>query len=164
MNFGAVEKIADAVLYEGYLLYPYRQSAVKNQQRFNFGVLYPKAYCELQSGADAWEMQTECMLSGEGSATVDVKVRFLQMVNRHDRQEGVERDVCLHSCSLASPLTQPFAFDALQGELQLSATKIDERLFRIALAVRNCVESEGAGREAALLNSFVSVHSLLHVS
>ncbi len=53
MNLSAVEKIANAVLYEGYILYPYRPSAVKNQQRFNFGVLYPRAYCELQSGAEA---------------------------------------------------------------------------------------------------------------
>ena len=37
MNIGAVESIANAVLYEGYLLYPYRRSAIKNQQRFNFG-------------------------------------------------------------------------------------------------------------------------------
>ena len=42
MNIKKVEKIADAVLYEGYMLYPYRASAVKNQQRFNFGVLYPR--------------------------------------------------------------------------------------------------------------------------
>jgi len=164
MNFGAVEKIADAVLYEGYLLYPYRQSAVKNQQRFNFGVLYPKTYSELQTGADAWEMQTECLVSGESSATVDVKVRFLQMVNRQDRQEGVEREVYLSGCSLSAPLRHTFVFDALQGELEFSAAKIDEQLFRITLAVRNCVEFEDAGREQALLNSFVSVHSLLHVS
>src|SRR5271155_6236408 len=115
MNFGAVEKIADAVLYEGYLLYPYRQSAVKNQQRFNFGVLYPKAYCELQSGAEAWEMRTECLLSGEaiGEASVDIKVRFLQMVNRSGRQEGVEREACLLACSLRQTRRlSPFAFDA----------------------------------------------------
>ena len=36
-----VKKIADAILYEGYLLYPYRKSALKNQQRFNFGLLEP---------------------------------------------------------------------------------------------------------------------------
>ena len=46
MNASAVEKIANAVLYEGYLLYPYRPSAVKNRQRFNFGVLYPREYCD----------------------------------------------------------------------------------------------------------------------
>ena len=165
MNFGAVEKIADAVLYEGYLLYPYRQSAVKNQQRFNFGVLYPKAYCELQTGADAWEIQTEFLVSGESSAAVDIKVRFLQMVNRQDRQEGVEREVCLAACSLAAPLRYPFVFDALQGELEFSSARIDERLFRVTLAVRNRVEFEDASdREEALLNAFVSVHTLLHVS
>ncbi len=37
-------KVADAILYEGYLLYPYRQSAQKNQARFQFGVLVPPAY------------------------------------------------------------------------------------------------------------------------
>ncbi len=33
MNLTRVEKIAAAVLYEGYILYPYRPSAIKNQQR-----------------------------------------------------------------------------------------------------------------------------------
>ena len=41
VNLERVEKIAEAVLYEGYMLYPYRASAVKNQQRWNFGVLMP---------------------------------------------------------------------------------------------------------------------------
>jgi hypothetical protein len=39
MNLAMVDKIAKAVLYEGYMLYPYRPSSVKNQQRWNFGVL-----------------------------------------------------------------------------------------------------------------------------
>ena len=46
MNTAAADRIAKAVLYEGYMLYPYRPSAVKNQQRFNFGVLYPQAFSE----------------------------------------------------------------------------------------------------------------------
>ena len=46
-----VEQLASALLYEGYILYPYRASAVKNQQRFNFGGLYPPAYSQSQSGA-----------------------------------------------------------------------------------------------------------------
>ncbi len=33
--------IADAVLYEGYLLYPYRANSRKNQTRWQFGVLGP---------------------------------------------------------------------------------------------------------------------------
>ena len=39
MNSALVEQIANAVLYEGYILYPYRSSAVKSQQRWNFGAL-----------------------------------------------------------------------------------------------------------------------------
>ena len=85
MNIGAVEKIADAVLYEGYMLYPYRASAVKNQQRFNFGVLYPREYGE------AWEMKTECLV--KGPAAIEAKIRFLQMAAVDDRQEGIEREV-----------------------------------------------------------------------
>ena len=38
MSVELVERIANAVLYEGYILYPYRASSVKNQRRFNFGV------------------------------------------------------------------------------------------------------------------------------
>src|SRR5687767_9476158 len=41
MNTEAVEKIADAILYEGYLLYPYRRSAIKNRRRWDFGIVYP---------------------------------------------------------------------------------------------------------------------------
>ena len=42
MNAKLVEDIANAVLYEGYMLYPYRPSSVKNRQRWNFGVVYPE--------------------------------------------------------------------------------------------------------------------------
>jgi hydrogenase maturation protease len=38
MNTAAVEKIAKAVLYEGYMLYPYRPSAVKNQRGLSASV------------------------------------------------------------------------------------------------------------------------------
>ncbi len=82
MNLDRVEKIAEAVLYEGYMLYPYRASAVKNQQRWNFGVLCPRSYSELQSGSEAWSMQTECLLQGDFSTRLNVKIRFLQIVNR----------------------------------------------------------------------------------
>jgi hypothetical protein len=77
-----VEKIAEAVLYEGYMLYPYRASAVKNQQRWNFGVLCPRSYSEEQNGSEAWVMQTQCLLRGGSSAQLGVKIRFLQLVNR----------------------------------------------------------------------------------
>jgi hydrogenase maturation protease len=82
MNTNLVDAIANAVLYEGYMLYPYRASSVKNRQRFNFGVLYPPSYSEAQAGTDPWNMQTECLVRGSAVTTVEVKVRFLKLIAR----------------------------------------------------------------------------------
>jgi hypothetical protein len=82
MNLEAVDKIAKAVLYEGYMLYPYRPSSVKNQQRWNFGVLCPRSYSEAQNGTEAWTMQTECLVEGDSHTGLEVRVRFLQLVAR----------------------------------------------------------------------------------
>ena len=81
MNSAHVDAIANAVLYEGYMLYPYRPSSVKNRQRFNFGVLYPKPYSESQSGSDAWSLQTECLIEA-AAPVIDLKLRFLKLVDR----------------------------------------------------------------------------------
>jgi hypothetical protein len=81
MNTKLTDAIAKALLYEGYLLYPYRPSSVKNRQRFNFGVLYPKSYAESQTGSDVWSMQTECIIEGPSPA-IEVRVRFLKLVSR----------------------------------------------------------------------------------
>jgi hydrogenase maturation protease len=82
MNAALVDGIVKAVLYEGYMLYPYRPSAVKNRQRFNFGVVYPRAYSERHGGTDAWTMQTECLVQGNKETQCSVRVRFLRMVDR----------------------------------------------------------------------------------
>ena len=82
MNLATVGKIAKAVLYEGYMLYPYRPSSVKNQQRWNFGVLCPQSYSEAQNGSEAWTMQTECLVEGSSLTGLEVRVRFLQLVAR----------------------------------------------------------------------------------
>jgi hypothetical protein len=82
MNLATVDKIAKAVLYEGYMLYPYRPSSVKNQQRWNFGVLCPQSYSEAQNGSEAWTMQTECLVEGSSLTGLEVRVRFLQLVAR----------------------------------------------------------------------------------
>jgi hypothetical protein len=82
MNLPMVDRIVNALLYEGYILYPYRASAVKNQLRFNFGVVYPRAYAEAQSGSDAWTIQTECLADGGSAASLEIRVRFLRVVDR----------------------------------------------------------------------------------
>ncbi len=81
-NLATVDKIAKAVLYEGYMLYPYRPSSVKNQQRWNFGVLCPQSYSEAQKGSEAWTMQTECLVETNSLTQLEVRVRFLQLVAR----------------------------------------------------------------------------------
>jgi len=82
VNLDRVEKIAEAVLYEGYMLYPYRPSSVKNQQRWNFGVLYPPSWCDAPFSSDRSSMQTECLLKTDSSTRLTVKVRFLHIVQR----------------------------------------------------------------------------------
>ena len=63
------------MLYEGYLLWPYRRSALKNQHRWTIGGVYPASY-----GTDL--MQTQCLVVADPDATVDVEVRFLHVVTR----------------------------------------------------------------------------------
>jgi hydrogenase maturation protease len=82
MGLDAVEKIVRAVIYEGYMLYPYRPSAIKNRQRWNFGVLTPRAYSEAQRGAEAWTTQTECLIQAGAQTTLNVDVRFLHLTAR----------------------------------------------------------------------------------
>ena len=59
------------------MLYPYRASAIKNQQRWNFGVLCPQLYSEQQNGSDAWMMQTQCLIEAGPLTRLNVKVRCL---------------------------------------------------------------------------------------
>jgi hypothetical protein len=79
--FELARKVADAVLYEGYLLYPYRASAAKNQARWQFGVLMPRLWSE--DGPDEpWATRTECLLEPEEATTVRVQVRFLHVQSK----------------------------------------------------------------------------------
>jgi hypothetical protein len=76
-----VRQIADAVLYEGYVLWPYRRSATKNQRRWTFGGVYPRSHSEVRDD-DPWQMQTQCLLRAAPGARVDVSVRFLHVIRR----------------------------------------------------------------------------------
>ncbi|HTU92197.1 MAG TPA: hypothetical protein VMF69_19095 [Gemmataceae bacterium] len=132
MNRLHVDRIADAVLYEGYILYPYRPS-VKNRQRWTFGGLFPEAYCQSGNG-DSASMQTECLVQGDARTTFEAIVRFLHLTERtvekgvrnrfggetvpgaffEPWQEAEEREVALGSAALgellAGPRFVPFSF------------------------------------------------------
>jgi hypothetical protein len=74
-------KVADAVLYEGYLLYPYRRSAQKNRTRFQFGVLMPPPYRAVDSHEPS-ASQTECLAECPPDAEIDIGLRFLHLQRR----------------------------------------------------------------------------------
>lgn len=76
-----VRAIADAVLYEGYILWPYRRSALKNQRRFTFGGVYPPAHSAAHPD-DPSTIRTEVLLEAAADDTVTVDLRFLHVVTR----------------------------------------------------------------------------------
>jgi hypothetical protein len=139
MNPALVDQIANAVLYEGYLLYPYRPS-VKNRQRWTFGGLYPQSYSEAHDGTDPWMSQTECLMQAgkREAASLSVRVRFLHLQTRRVErpahvpavesdpgnpslwQEAVERerDAGAHNLAelVARPQTQGFHFPSRREE------------------------------------------------
>ncbi len=82
MNLESAEQIANAIMYEGYLLYPYRPSSIKNQQRWNFGVVYPRVYSQQRGGVEPSTMHTECLVAGPPQAHIEVTVRFLHLLER----------------------------------------------------------------------------------
>src|SRR5271169_4632010 len=83
-RFASAGAVADAVLYEGYVLYPYRASSRKNQIRFQWGVLTPRALSE-PAGSDRWWARTECLVEPRGggeNADLHVRLRCLQTQRR----------------------------------------------------------------------------------
>jgi hypothetical protein len=131
-----VREIADAVLYEGYVLWPYRRSSLKNTRRFTFGGVYPPAHSEAHPD-DPTFMQTQVMVEAEQDARVDVRVRFLQVVRRQlyrngepvdelsaggeryvSWEEAREREVAAEA-KLDAPVTVPIAIPAGRDEDKL---------------------------------------------
>jgi hypothetical protein len=83
-------KIADAVLYEGYVLWPYRRSAMKNQKRWTFGGVFPPGH-GAEHPDDRAEIQAQVLLehaSRDVEEAVEVRVRFLHVVERRVARDG----------------------------------------------------------------------------
>lgn len=79
-RFAAARQIADAVLFEGYVLYPYRASAAKNRLRWQFGVLVPPAWGT--GSAEHSHQRTECLIEPRRGAALAVELRFLRAQRR----------------------------------------------------------------------------------
>jgi hypothetical protein len=132
--------LADTVMYEGYLLWPYRRTALKNQRRWTFGCVFPPAWTALHPD-DAALMRTQVLLEGDPS-DVEVTVRFLQVVG----EEGVERAV--------GP--GRFAFEPLDG-----AVDVEAEGQRLTVTIRNTTPCVPGDRDEALRHALCSTHTLL---
>jgi hypothetical protein len=160
VSLDAARQVADAVLYEGYLLYPYRASAAKNQTRWQFGVLGPPApYAEPAS------LAMDCLVrpGGDGGA-VTIRVRFLQLQARSVRDaagravagltvagepvlswdEAVEHEITLPRVPLGGPAEFPLAVPGGTDVESLGEMgQIVRRRWPLAARVRTCAEPDG---------------------
>lgn len=73
--------VADAVLYEGYLLYPYRAGSPKNAVRWQWGVLMPQDVTAVDS-SERSANRTDLVLDGR-EPSLRATVRFLRVQRRH---------------------------------------------------------------------------------
>jgi hypothetical protein len=120
-----VTRLADTVLYEGLLLYPYRASSQKNTVRWQFGVLMPPGYAATdpseRSSCQA-EFLIECPPDREQVAHVRVVLRFLQVRSRvvetFDPRAGAFHAV--PSLEVGSDLLTTWD-EALDREIEVSA-------------------------------------------
>jgi hydrogenase maturation protease len=146
-----VRTIADAVLYEGYLLWPYRGTALKNQRRWTFGGVYPEAHSRAHPD-DRSLMRTECVLDGATADDVDVTVRFLQVVQVGEREEAIERE--LGPGAFEIPASD--SWEALSGAIDVHGDGN-----RIVVEITNRTPWAGGSREDALRRTFCSTHTIL---
>jgi hypothetical protein len=189
MNFEAAAKIARAVLYEGYILYPYRPSAVKNRQRWSFGTLAP------HGSGEASRLVAECLVKRTAETRLDVRVNFLQLVPKAARREqilkqipeqpladpsltwdeGIERSsehdhLRLKDLLQAALLRRIEIGDAgeqrLTGMLTIGAEQVTDEVCKLHVAFENVtpLNTDGeATRAESLSHAFVSAHVLLGV-
>ncbi len=186
-----VRQIADAVLYEGYVLWPYRRSALKNRQRWTFGGIYPREHSAAHPD-DRWTTRAQCLLAG--GTGVDVQVRFLHIVRRQvldgDRpvdeltvdgerhlswEEATERELSARGPQRL-PIEVPAgsereeldggasivrSWERLEGELEIAAEELDPGLTRLTVTVANTTPFGPGSREEALERTFCSAHVVL---
>ena len=177
MSFEAAERVARALMYEGYLLYPYRKSALKNQRRLAFGSLYP------QDSGDRSSARLEILVRAE---RVHVRVLFLQWARREEPGEppwleAVERSVDVGPLSLADlaradelvtftfPATRwraetaVLATQTVGGTLQISAQEAAPGVSKLRAVIQNRSEPPPSPDDLdATLWSFASAHVLVH--
>lgn len=124
MNFAPLEAIANAILFEGYMLYPYRASSTKNRQRWNFGTLYPRVFAESLQPPERFRFSAQVLLEANETTMVTARVRFLQLVapvqnNDKSWEEGFARSRSLDDTpigQLCKGVEHVFDLSAVSGD------------------------------------------------
>lgn len=131
--------IADAVLYEGYLLYPYRGTSSKNQSRWQWGVLGPPGAADAGLGEED-SLSAQILVDGAGA--INLTVRFLHLQHRQAERrlddEGFERveELCTPS---GSWLTWD---EAVECEIPFGPLPLDDRSWSLPLTVPAATDIE----------------------
>jgi hypothetical protein len=164
MGWDRARTIADAVLYEGYLLYPYRASSSKNQSRWQFGVLGPPGATEAAVGEDD-TMSAQFCVSADGDAAITLVVRFLHLQRRRvERSAGIGGfEPVDELCSGGKAwLTWD---EAIEAELTFGPLDLGELgapwTFAIVAAASEDIEDVDGGR---LVRTRREIHGILTVS
>ncbi|HEX3613538.1 MAG TPA: hypothetical protein VHU88_17750 [Sporichthyaceae bacterium] len=181
--FAGARAVADAVLYEGYVLYPYRASSAKNRTRWQFGVLMSPAYAAADP-SERSRCRTEVVTEAPDSARLTVEIRFLHVIRRTgggqpDWDETLEREVCLRCAvsELRAGVRHEFEFDGderseagvhrlcrtVRGAVSVSVTELPGPYgaVRLAVEVANLSRGGGADRDEALSRALIAAHTLL---
>jgi hypothetical protein len=172
MKFGLARKIADAVLYEGYVLYPYRASSTKNRYRWQWGIVAPRAWSE-QVG-EPCVMQTEVLIEPGDSPVLEAAIRFLQVQQRPAQgeapawEEGVERTFELPPIALRDIPPEGvhfhFNFPPIQAVAHALVRAVTP-LVAARLRIENLTDLPvAADRSAAIQRSLTGAHTLLSIS
>ncbi|HEY4278838.1 MAG TPA: hypothetical protein VGM91_11485 [Conexibacter sp.] len=149
-----IDEIARAVLYEGYVLWPYRRSAVKNRQRWTFGGVFPPGWTDDGHPDDPSHMQTQCLVIGPDDATLEIEIRFLHVVERHVTQRTAARLEPVDELTVDGQrhLSWEEATERWVAELPLSLAELRERRqLKIDVPSGQALELLGPGGTAGAL-------------
>ena len=81
MNLNYVHPVVNALLYDGFKLYP-TPAAAARRPRWTVGSLYPHAYVSASTGADTSGQETQCLWVGDPRTRLEIRVRFLHTLIR----------------------------------------------------------------------------------
>jgi hypothetical protein len=163
--------IADAVLYEGYVLWPYRRSAMKNRQRWTFGGVYPPGW-----SAQHPDDRSEVCAAVSSSGRLSAEARFLQIVHRQVELHGEPVDsgggwVTWDEATERTAGEGPFAIEAGSEREEIGDGVAIVRSWHGlrgtvdvrdgSVVIRNETPFPGGSREDALAHTFCSLHAVL---